>query len=220
MTAYKNLQIKSGLPIKKILEVDSIILSKKLSLDNFKALAVSFPDLRMERDKDGKTTIMSPVNFGTGKREVRVSVYLGSWWIANDEIGEFFSPSTAIELNDTSVKCPDAGWISEERLALIPVEEEDDNFLKVAPDFIVEVKSKSDSLKKLKKKMSNSWIKNGVRLAWLIDPYKQKAYIYRENQELPEEVVGFEDKFLDGEEIVKGFKLSLEKFRIFNRKKS
>lgn len=220
MAAYKNLQIKSGLPIKEILDVDSIILSKKLSLENFKALAVNFPNLRMERDKNGKTTIMSPVNFGTGKREIRVSVYLGSWWIANDEIGELFSPSTAIQLKDTSVKCPDAGWISEERLALNPVENEEDNFLKVAPDFIVEVKSKSDSLRKLKKKMADSWIKNGVRLAWLIDPYKQKAYIYREGQETVEEIKGFDNTFLDGEEVVKGFKLPLEKFKIFNRKKS
>lgn len=220
MTAYKNLQIKSGLPIKEILDLDSIILSKKLSLESFKALAVSFPDLRMERDKNGKTTIMSPVNFGTGKREIRVSVYLGNWWIANDEIGELFSPSTAIQLKDTSVKCLDAGWISEERLALNPVDNEEDDFLKIAPDFIVEVKSKSDSLRKFKKKMTDSWIKNGVRLAWLIDPYKQKAYIYREGQEAAEEIKGFDNSFLDGEEVVKGFRLSLEKFKIFNRKKS
>ena len=219
MTVFKNLKIKSGLPIKEILEVDSIILSKRLSLENFKALAINFPDLRMERDKNGKTTIMSPVNFGTGKREVRVSVYLGSWWLANGEVGELFSPSTAIELSDTSVKCPDAGWISEERLAQNPVENEEDSFLKIAPDFIVEVKSQSDSLKKLKKKMAESWIKNGVRLAWLIDPYKQKAYIYRENQKLPEEIKGFDDKFLDGEKVVKGFRLALEKFKIFDGKR-
>lgn len=219
MTTYKNLIIQSAFSLKKIVEIDSVILNKKLSIESFKALAVAFPDLRMERDKNGKTTIMSPVNFGTGKREIRVSVYLGSWWIANDEVGELFSPSTAIQLNDTSVKCPDAGWISEERLAQNPVEQEDDNFLKVAPDFIVEVKSKSDSLRKLKKKMADSWIKNGVRLAWLIDPYKQKAYIYREGQESPEEIKGFDNTFLDGEEIIKGFKLPLEKFKIFNRKK-
>lgn len=218
MTAYKDLKIKTAISLRKIVEIDSVILNKKLSLESFKALAVAFPDLRMERDKNGKTTIMSPVNFGTGKREVRVSIYLGHWWVANDEKGECFSPSTAIELNDTSVKCPDAGWISEERLLKNPVENEDENFLKIAPDFIVEVKSQSDSLKKLKKKMADSWIKHGVRLAWLIDPYKQKAYIYRAGENEPEEIKGFDNKFLDGENVVEGFKLNLEKFKIFNRK--
>ncbi len=128
--------------------------------------------------------------------------------------------SIGIELLDSAILSPSCCWISEERLALNPVDNEEDNFLKIAPDFIVEVKSKSDSLRKLKKKMADSWIKNGVRLAWLIDPYKQKAYIYREGQEAVEEIKGFDNTFLDGEEVVKGFRLSLEKFKIFNRKKS
>jgi len=67
--------------------------------------------------------------------------------------------------------------------------------------------------------MTNSWIKNGVRLAWLIDPYKQKAYIYREGQAEPEEIKGFDGKFLEGEDILKGFRLDLEEFKIFNKKK-
>lgn len=67
--------------------------------------------------------------------------------------------------------------------------------------------------------MADSWIKHGVRLAWLIDPYKQKAYIYRAGENEPEEIKGFDNKFLDGEDVVEGFKLNLEKFKIFNRKK-
>lgn len=219
MAVSKNLTVKSRIALSKIVEISSVTLDKKLSVENFKKLAASFPNLRMEREKDGKTSIISLVKFGSGKREVRISVYLGKWWLENDEIGELFSPSTAIELKDTSIKCPDAGWISEERLAKNPVKDEDNEFLKIAPDFIVEIKSQSDSLRKLKKKMSETWIKNGVRLAWLIDPYKQKAYIYREGQDKPEEIKGFEGKFLEGETILKGFQLPLEKFKIFNKKR-
>jgi len=65
--------------------------------------------------------------------------------------------------------------------------------------------------------MLDTWMKNGVRLAWLIDPYKQKAYIYREGANKPEEIKGFDHTFLDGEEVVKGFRLPLEKFKIFNK---
>ncbi|MEM1120071.1 MAG: Uma2 family endonuclease, partial [Bacteroidota bacterium] len=159
MTAYKELRVNVPFPIRKIVEIGPLTLNKKLSVESFKALAINFPDLRMEREKNGKTTIMSPVKFGTGKREIRISVYLGKWWLENDEVGELFSPSSAIELADTSIKCPDAGWISEERLAQNPVDDEDDHFLKIAPDFIAEVKSKTDSLNKLKNKMVNAWIK-------------------------------------------------------------
>jgi len=122
-------------------------------------------------------------------------------------------------LPDTAILSPSCGWISPGRLAQNPAKNPDEEFLKIAPDFIVEIKSQSDSLSKLKKKMTNSWIKNGVRLAWLIDPYKQKAYIYREGQAEPEEIKGFDGKFLEGEDILKGFRLDLEEFKIFNKKK-
>ena len=105
-------------------------------------------------------------------------------------------------------------------MAQNPVTDDDGEFLKIAPDFIVEVKSKTDSLKKLKKKMSDTWMKNGVQLAWLIDPYKQKAYIYRIGQEKPEEIKGFDNQFLEGENIVKGFKLELADFKIFSKNKA
>lgn len=218
MTAYKNLVINSAFSIREIVEIDSVILNKKLSVESFKALAVSFPDLRMERDKDGKTTIMSPVKFGSGFRESLAIGHITAWWLQNGKKGKPFSSSVGIELTDTSIKCPDAGWISAEKLAINPVTDDDGEFLKIAPDFIVEVKSKTDSLKKLKKKMSDTWIKNGVQLAWLIDPYKQKAYIYRAGQKKPEEIKGFDDQFLDGENIAQGFKLELTDFKIFNKK--
>lgn len=219
MTAYKDLKIKTPLPFKQIVEINSVTLNKKLSIEDFKALAVNFPNLRMERDKNGKTTIMSPVKFGSTFRESLAIGYIMAWWIQNGKKGKTFSSSGGIELKDTSIKCPDAGWISEERFSMNPTDDDDGDFLKIAPDFIIEVKSKTDSLRKLKKKMTNSWIKNDVRLAWLIDPYKQKAYIYREGQAEPEEIKGFDGKFLEGEDILKGFRLDLEEFKIFNKKK-
>ena len=217
MTAQKNLVIKTGFPVKEVVEIDSVTLNKKLSVESFKALAVAFPDLRMERDKNGKTTIMSPVKFGTGFRESLAIGYVMAWWLQNGKSGKPFSSSVGIELADTSIKCPDAGWISAERIAKNPVTDDDGEFLKIAPNFIIEVKSKTDSLKKLKKKMIDAWIKNGAQLAWLIDPYKQKAYIYRAGETKPEEVKGFDNQFLDGEKIVKGFRLALDDFKIFNK---
>ena len=217
MTVSKNLRVKTPYPLIKILDVSPIYFEKKLSIEKFKEIATAYPDLRMERDKNGRTTIMSPVKLGSGKREMIVGTYLGKWWLENDEKGVIFSSSTGIELADTSFKSPDCGWISEERLAQNPVEDNDGEFLKIAPDFIIEVKSQTDSLKKLKKKMSDTWMKNGVRLAWLIDPYKRKAYIYRENQERVEVINGFVGNILSGEDVLIGFELPLKKLKMIDR---
>ena len=79
--------------------------------------------------------------------------YLGQWLIKNKESGFIFSASTGIQLPDSAIISPSTGWISTERIAQNPEADNDGEFLKVAPDFIVEIKSQSDSLKKLKKKM-------------------------------------------------------------------
>ncbi len=69
-----------------------------------------------------------------------------------------------------------------------------------------------DKLKKLQKKMKETWIKNGVRLAWLIDPYEEKAHICRADGNL--EVIADFDQQLSGEEVLPGFALSLSEFRL------
>ncbi|HFA50774.1 MAG TPA: Uma2 family endonuclease [Bacteroidetes bacterium] len=210
--------VNGAMPIRQITDISSLVLDKKMSKEEFTALAARFPDLRMEREKNGKTTIMSPVKFGTGKRELHLGIYLGIWWKEKGEPGEVFGASTGVELADTAIKSPDCGWISPERAALIDPADEDGEYLKVAPDFIAEIRSKTDSLAKLKRKMKNSWMKNGVRLAWLIDPYKERAYVYREGQEV-EEIKWFEGKVLNGEKVLPGFVLELEKMKIKGWKK-
>lgn len=218
MTLTKSLKIYDNKPFVAIMHLSPITIEKKLSREDFITLIKQFPDMRLERGKNGKVTIMPPVKFGTGKRELHIGYYLMKWWMENDEPGETFGPSTGIELIDGSMKSLGAGWVSPKRMEQIPPEEEDGEFLKVAPDFIIEIRSKTDSLAKLKRKMVHTWMANGVRLAWLIDPYKEKSYIYREGQEM-EEMKGFDGKVLSGEEVVKGFELNLEKLKIKKRKK-
>jgi len=82
--------------------------------------------------------------------------------------------------------------------------------VQVVPDFVVEVRSSTDRLKKLKIKMTDSWMANGVKLAWLLDPYEEKAYIYRAGTADPEVTQGFAGKQLTGEDLLPGFELPLE----------
>ena len=57
------------------------------------------------------------------------------------------------------------GWEGQEEEGW---DQEEDKFINLAPDFVIEIRSKSDSLETLKAKMQE-YIENGVRLGWLID---------------------------------------------------
>jgi Uma2 family endonuclease len=48
------------------------------------------------------------------------------------------------------------------------------------PDFVIELRSKSDSLETLQAKLQE-YIDNGVRLGWLIDRQQRQAFVYRED---------------------------------------
>jgi Uma2 family endonuclease len=183
-------------------------LQRPLTKSEFVALAERHPDLAMEREPDGTTTLMSPVKRGSGKREFKLSGLFFMWHFQT-QLGEFFSPSTGFDLPSGAIKSPDVAWISDERLASSP--DEEDRFVQIVPDFVAEVRSATDRLKKLQKKMTDTWMANGVRLAWLIDPYEEKAYIYRQGQSEPEEVSGgFAGNKLFGEAVLPGFELPLE----------
>jgi Uma2 family endonuclease len=185
-------------------------LQKPLSKADFVALAERYPEVRMEREPNGTTTIMSPVKKGSSRRESLLQGLLFIWNLQHST-GEVYGPNGTYDLPNGAVKMPDASWISLERLASEPDDEE--SYILVVPDFVAEIRSASDVLEKIKEKMLSAWMANGVRLAWLIDPYEEKAYIYRAEQPLPEVVEGFSGKTLSGEAVMPGFELLLEKMQ-------
>lgn len=191
------------------LEFGPIELQKPLSKEEFIQLAEGHPDLQIERDPNGITTIMSPVKKGSGRRENRLGFLLNLW---NETYGkgEVFGPNGTYDLPNGATKMPDASWISPERLST--EDDDEESFIQTVPDFVVEIRSASDRLDKLKEKMVDTWMANGVRLAWLIDPYEEKAYIYKQGAE-PVEIAGFAGKKLGGEDILPGFELPLDSMR-------
>ena len=84
--------------------------------------------------------------------------------------------------------------------------------MRIVPDFVAEVRSKTDRLKRLQTKMTGVWLANGVRLAWLIDPYEEKVYMYSPGREV-EIVEGFRGKTLSGGKVLSGFLFPLEKMK-------
>lgn len=189
-----------------ILEYGPVSTEQSLSREQFIALAERYPDLQMERGRDGKTTIMSPVKRGSGKREAAFLAMLFNWNI-NLKLGEVYGSSAGFELPDGSMRSPDVSYISTERLAAMTSTEEE--FIRAVPDFVVEIRSSTDRLKTLQTKMTETWLANGVRLGWLIDPYEEKVWIYRPGREV-EVVEGFDGKILQDEQVLPGFELPLE----------
>ncbi len=88
--------------------------------------------------------------------------------------------------------------------ALTP--EERKVFPPICPDFVVELRSFSDSLRALQTKMQE-YMDNGTRLGWLIDPKGQQVEIYRQGRE--KEVL-LEPTSLSGEQVLPGFVLDLK----------
>lgn len=183
-----------------------LITAEAMSEADFEQFCAQNRDLRIEREANGKVTIMAPVHFDSGFFEGEVLGELRNFVKGNKLGGRVLSPSTGFKLPDGSTKSPDASWISAEKLAALPPAERK-KFAAVVPDFIIEIRSDSDKLGKLKRKMEQTWIGNGVRLGWLIDPVKQKVYIYRQDGSV-DVIQGFDGK-LNGEDVLPGFELDL-----------
>jgi Uma2 family endonuclease len=174
----------------------------ELTDEQFFQLCQNNRDLRLERTADGELIIMPPTGWESGNRNSRLTQRLGNWSDA-DGTGLAFDSSTGFKLPNGANRSPDASWVSRERLeALNP---DPAKFLPLAPDFVVELRSASDSLRTVQQKMQE-YIDNGVRLGWLIDPQNQQVEIYRPGQEV--EILRSPTS-LSGENVLPGFVLNL-----------
>jgi Uma2 family endonuclease len=181
-----------------------IKISPFMSDDEFFDFCQANKSKRIERTKNREIIIMEPVGGESGYVEGESLGQLHSWNRSYRK-GLVFSPSTGFTLPSGAVKSADAAWLRLETWAEIPLKDRK-RFAHVSPDFIIEIRSETDSLTDLLEKMTE-WIENGVRLGWLIDPKQKKSYIFRANGSV-DEIDGF-DKILTGENVLEGFELNL-----------
>lgn len=163
---------------------------------------------KFERTAEGQIILISPTGFITGDRNSSIIKQLRNW---NDQykLGRAVDSDTGFYLPNGAMRNPDAAWVSNERLKDIP-HSELEGFPHLCPDFIVELRSKGDTLKDLKAKMQE-WMGNGCRLGWLIDADEETVYIYQNGTEIIHS--GF-DSLLTGEPVLPGFKLVLSELRV------
>ncbi|GMT49107.1 MAG: hypothetical protein IEMM0008_0646 [bacterium] len=165
-------------------------------------------ETRIERTWEGKIILMLPVGGEGGVRESTLTYYVFHW-NKKSKLGKVLSPSGGFILPSGAMRSPDVSFIKMDRWKAIPLLKRK-KFLPMCPDFVGELRSESDSLNKLKDKMEE-WMDNGCRLAWLIDPLEEKAYIYRPNRVI-EELSSFDEK-LSGEDVLPNFELDLNELR-------
>jgi len=134
---------------------------------------------KVERNKEGELTIITPVGGigGTHEKYVTGELYI---WTGRDGRGIDFSPSTGFKLPDGSCLQPDASWILLDRWNSLTIKQQT-GFPPLCPDFLVEVRSQTDVRRVLEAKMQ-AWMENGAKLAWLVDPIDGSVTIYRPGQ--------------------------------------
>lgn len=171
----------------------------KLTDEQFYQLCRTNPDLKFERNTQGELIIMPPTGGETGNRNIELGADF-VFWNRQTKLGKLFDSSTCFKLPNGADRSPDIAWIQQERWdALTPRQKE--AFPPIAPDFVLELMSPSDTLAATQAKMQE-YMANGVRLGWLIDRKTRRVEIYRLGQ--PVEVLENPSK-LDGEGVLTGF---------------
>jgi Uma2 family endonuclease len=162
-------------------------------------------ELHIERTATGDLIIMPPTGSATGGRNFKLTQQLANW-TDQDGTGIGFDSSTGFTLSNGAQRSPDAAWIKLDRWNQL-TEDQQERFAPISPDFVVELRSPSDSLTDLQAKMQE-YIENGIQLGWLIDRPQRQVFIYRANASV--EQLDNPDS-LNGESVLPGFVLDLSK---------
>ena len=147
-----------------------------LSDEEFFAFCRQNPELRIERSAEGEVEIMAPAGGGSSRRNMTVSRRLDEWSL-RDGTGVVFDSSGGFILPNGAIRSPDAAWVRRSRLTVLTAEQKE-RFLPFCPDFVIEVRSPSDSLALTQEKM-HEYIGNGATLGWPLDMPAKRAYLYR-----------------------------------------
>ena len=179
-----------------------------LTDEQFYQLCIANEPCQLELTQTGELIIMPPTGGESGIRNSDITTDLNIW-NRQTKLGKVFDSSTEFKLPSGAYRCPDAAWVKLARWDALS-QEEKKRFPPLCPDFVVELRSETDSLEKLRTKM-REYENNGVLLGWLIDPQTPLVEIYRYGKDV--EVLNFDfdnPPKLSGEDILPGFILDLQ----------
>jgi Uma2 family endonuclease len=154
-----------------------VFFPEELPLDDKALLTLSLanPGLQLERNAQGELIVMSPAGGKSSLRNAEL-VYQLKVWAKKDKTGTVFDSSGGFSLPNGAVRAPDACWVSNEQIAKL-TDEELEAFPPLCPEFVIELRSATDTLKSLQEKMGE-YIANGTKLGWLLDAKTKNVYVY------------------------------------------
>jgi Uma2 family endonuclease len=173
----------------------------------FEKLCIDNRELKLELTPNGELVIVSPTGGDTGRANATLITRFVNW---NEKykLGEVFDSSTCFKLPNGGTRSPDVSWIEKSRWAALSKEDKR-KFPPIAPDFVLELLSPSDSLRTSQEKMQE-YMLSGVKLGWLINPEDKQVEIYRVNA-ATKELLQAPDRLSD-EYLLPGFDLTLTQF--------
>ena len=160
----------------------------------------------MEVNADGELLLLPMTGYYGNKYELYMSTTLAIWELDNG--GSASSQTVRFRLPSGEIRGPDAAWITQERYDALPLAQKE-TVIEGAPDFVVEIRSRTDNLRPLQRKME-LWMAGGARLGWLIDARRRRVYIYRIGQ--PEPQLLDNPETLDGEDVLPGFAFPVRQY--------
>ena len=165
---------------------------------------------QFEYSAQGELIIMAPPGSESSKDETEATGELYVW--RRDNGGSSYGSTVGFSLPSGAQRIPDAAWITQERYDNLTASERR-GAITGAPDFVVEVRSRTDRLPPFLAKMQE-WLDGGASLGWGIDPRNRRAYVYRAGQDAPE--ILEDPESLSGEDVLPGFTFAVRRL-IFDR---
>ena len=203
------MRVSIDLPTDRLLTLRGL---ESLTDAELEALSRLNPTLRIERSATGEILFMPPTHTDSGRRNAHITLQVGQWWQQTTALGEFFDSNTGFTLPDGSMRSPDAAWVSAALWGALTAEQQKRQYSPVCPEFVIELRSGTDGLRDLQRKMTDVWLANGTQLAFLLDADAETAYVYRAGQTEPEVFQGY-DRELAGDPVLPGFRLNLRLVR-------
>lgn len=150
----------------------------------------------------GRLVVREPPGTFHGRAAGKLAYLVGAF-VWPRQLGDVFGQDTGfrIESNPDTVRAPDLAFVSRDRALQLPAR----GYAPFAPDLIAEIVSPDDSPSEVLAKVA-AWLEAGVRLAWVIDPRRSVAQVYRSDGSVS---LIAADGLLDGEDVLPGFTCAL-----------
>lgn len=158
----------------------------------------------IEMSAKGDLEIMPATGGVTGRKNSFLNRKLGNW-AEETGAGKVFDAQTFFKLDNGAKRMPDVAWVKTERWNSL-TRAQQEGIIPFAPDFVIELRSKTDVLKDLQDKMQE-YVENGVALGWLIDPKSKQIFVYHSGKQV--EVLENPTE-ISGEPLLQGFTLNLK----------